>query len=654
VTRGNTAGTGTEMRGATRTVGRRIVTTLLSAAGLALPLAPAAAMAAPMSAGPMTAVIVRGDTGCSAAVRAAVLQAGGRMTRPLSILDGGAALVPAGKLAGLAASPCVAAVSPDATLAPASIGGYDPTADTGSLYNTTQLIGAQKVWKKGFTGQGVGVALIDTGVAPVQGLSATGQLINGPDLSFDSQVPALTYNDEYGHGTHLAGIIAGNDLWAQTNASPASPAPAASAPSGGLTGVVTSAVNAVTGILGASSASSSASKYAGNTNAFIGVAPDAHILNMKVGDENGVVDVSQVIASIDWVVQHANDAGLNIKVINLSYGTASSQAYKLDPLAFAAEVAWHHGITVVTAAGNAGNSSTSLSDPAYDPYLIAVGAADTQGTNGTADDTVATFSNSGDGTRNPDLVAPGVHIESLRDPGSNIDLQNPNAPVGTRFFLGSGTSQAAAVVSGAVALYYSAHPLATPDTVKRAFVNGATPLANEPATLQGTGELNVANAIGRYAPAAKQSFTQSDGTGTLDASRGGMYVTTSSGVALTGEQDIMGNAWSSPAMAQAEASASAWNGGTFNGAGWSGAGWSGAGWSGAGWSGAAWSGAGWSGAGWSGAGWSGSTWNGAGWSGAGWSGAGWSGAGWSGAGWSGAGWSGAAWSGAGWSSFDWS
>jgi len=568
---------------------------------------------------PPQAVVIRGAaSGCEATIAAEVSSLGGRMTRQLAILDGGSALIPSTGLAALRSAPCVAAVTPDGKLKPSSIGAYDPTQDTGSLYNTTRLIGAQQTWNKGYTGKGVGVALIDTGVAPVQGLNASGKVFNGPDLSFDSQTSDLTYNDEYGHGTHMAGIIAGNDLYGA--AQPGS--------------------------------------YAGNTSAFIGVAPDARILNMKVGDENGVVDVSQVIASIDWVVQHRNDNGLNIRVLNLSYGTNSGQAYALDPLAYAAEVAWKNNIVVVAAVGNGGSGSSGLNDPAYDPYLLAVGAADTQSSNDTSDDTVATFSNSGDGTRNPDLVAPGTHIEGLRDPGSEIDqLYGSSATVGTRFFLGSGTSQAAAVVSGAAALYLSAKPTATADMVKRALTKSATWLANQPATRQGSGEVNVAGAL-KQESSAQQNFTGSRGTGTLDAARGGMDVV-SNGTALTGEQDIFGNAWNSTSMAQAESTGAAWSGGTFNGAAWSGAAWSGsswmgAAWSGAAWSGAAWSGAAWSGATWNGAAWSGAAWSGAAWSGAAWSGAAWSGAAWSGAAWSGAAWSGAEWSGAGWSDYSWS
>jgi serine protease AprX len=227
--------------------------------------------------------------------------------------------------------------------------------------------------------------------------------------------------------------------------------------------------------------------------------------------------------------------------------------------------------------------------------------------------------------------------------------------VAGRFFLGSGTSQATAVVSGAAALLVQQHPSYTPDQIKYLLTHNATTLAAQPATRQGAGELNLAAALNAGAPngQAKQYFPASTGTGTLDGSRGSVHLI-ANGVTLSGEQDIFGHAWSSAAMATSEASASAWNGGTFNGSGWSGSGWSGSGWSGSGWSGSGWSGSGWSGSGWSGNVWTGSGWSGSGWSGSGWSGSGWSGSGWSGSGWSGSGWSGSGWSGSGWSGSGWS
>ena len=147
-------------------------------------------------------------------------------------------------------------------------------------------------------------------------------------------------------------------------------------------------------------------------------------------------------------MKHRRDNGLNIRVLNLSFGTDGEQDYLVDPLAFAAEVAWRKGIVVVVAAGNGGFGSAKLNNPAYDPFVIAVGGADGKGTHDWKDDVVPEWSSFGDGTRNPDLVAPGQSVVSLRVPGSFLDLQHPAGRVGStpRFFRGSGTSQAAAVL----------------------------------------------------------------------------------------------------------------------------------------------------------------------------------------------------------------
>ncbi len=270
---------------------------------------------------------------------------------------------------------------------------------------------------------------------------------------------------------------------------------------------------------------------------------------------------------------------------------------------------------------------------------------------------MASFSSSGNGTRNPDLVAPGVHIASLRDPGSVLDQEygaTATVSSNTRFFRGSGTSQATAVVSGATADLLSAHPGYTPDQVKYALTSTATPLANQPSTLAGAGELNLNAALNANLPPGqvKQTYAQSNGTGTLEAARGSLHVT-SSGVTLTGEKDIFGNAFNSATMAQAEASCASWNGGTWNGASWAGASWAGTSWAGASWAGTSWAGTSWAGASWAGATWNGASWGGASWGGSNWSGAGWAGASWAGASWGGASWGGASWGGASWSAASW-
>src|SRR5262249_43193557 len=155
-----------------------------------------------------------------------------------------------------------------------------------------------------------------------------------------------------------------------------------------------------------------------------------------------------------------------------------------DPLCFAAEQAWKQGIFVVTAAGNAGFSSAgSLTSPARDPFLLAVGATDQNGTLSLSDDRVASFSSSGSSAgahatgRSVDLVAPGSHIVSLRDPGSQIDQSfGSTGAVSDSLFRGSGTSQAAAVVSGAAALIVQERPSITPDQLKLLLRTTATKL----------------------------------------------------------------------------------------------------------------------------------------------------------------------------------
>ena len=162
-------------------------------------------------------------------------------------------------------------------------------------------------------------------------------------------------------------------------------------------------------------------------------------------------------------------------MLNLSFGTDGTQDYRLDPLAFAAEVAWRNGIVVVAAAGNEGFGNAKLNNPAYDPFVIAVGADDTRGTAGSGNDLVPAFSARGD-TRGVDFVAPGKSVISLRVPGSYLDTNHPAGRVGERFFRGTGTSQAAAVTSGAVALLLQQRPNLTPDQVKYILRQWAAPL----------------------------------------------------------------------------------------------------------------------------------------------------------------------------------
>jgi len=541
-----------------------------------------AAAVAPAGAGGAVRVVVRSLPGEAAAAAVAVERAGGAVLSVLGAVDEVVASVPAASVPNLQRAGGVVEVTEDAPLHMLSA-AYDPATDVGSSLSTARLTGATDFWTAGDTGQGVDVAVIDSGVVPVEGLNAPGKVVLGPDLSWESQNPATAHLDTYGHGTHVAGLIAGRDATA-------------------------------------------AAPYTDPSH-FTGIAPDARIVSLKVADAHGVADVSQVIAAIDWVAQHRDDAPLHIRVLNLAFGTDSTQSWRYDPLAYAAEAAWRLGVVVVVSAGNGGTASESLTDPAYDPNLLAVGAADTQGTLSTGDDTVATFSSTGR-SRHADLVAPGVHMVSLRDPGSYVDQTfGTTGQVGLRFFRGSGSSQAAAVVSGAAALLLSQRPWLTPDQVKQVLVDSAQRLAGQPATRQGAGELDLHAAFTQRAHDVDGGGPVALGTGTLEGSRGTSHVSIN-GVELTGERDIFGHAWDSAAMARAEAKGSTWSGGTWNGSTWSGSTWSGSTWSGSTWSGSTWSGSTWSGSTWSGSTWSGSTWSGSTWSGSTWSGSTWSAGSW--------------------------
>jgi serine protease AprX len=413
------------------------------------------------------------------------------------------------------------------------------------------------------TGKGVGIALIDTGVAAVPGL-LTGNVVNGPDLSFDSQDPAKRYLDGFGHGTHMAGIISAR------------------------------------------------------TAELTGLAPDAKLTSIKVGSSTGAVDVSQVIAGIDWAVAHRGDDAKNpIRVLVLAYGTDSVQNYQIDPLSAAVENAWRAGIAVVVAGGNRGPNSRLL-NPATDPFVLAVGAMDDNATATWTDDRVADFSSIGDTTRRIDIVAPGRSIVSLRAPGSVVDTGYPTARLGTAYFVGSGSSQASAVTGAVVADLVQLFPALTPDQLKYLIYKTAFRLGNAANKIYGldisAAYTNYANPnwAKSYSPAmAAQTFTKSSGTGSLEAARGTGHVSDGT-AALTGENDIFGP-FSTKTWAAASAGRTAWKGGSWMGHDWTGSAWVTSAAGVTSWDGRYWTGRYWTGRYWSSSTWTSITWQGGGW-----------------------------------------
>ncbi|MDT4986020.1 MAG: serine protease AprX [Micromonosporaceae bacterium] len=481
-------------------------------------------------------------------------------------------------------------VSPAAAATPtAATPAVDWTfpADEATLKDVARSIRADTAYDQGYTGKGVGVALIDTGVLPIPGLTS-GNVVNGPDLSIESQIPGLYQKDGYGHGTHMAGIIAGRDSI--------------------------------------------------NGTGFRGIAPDAKLTSIKVGAADGAVDVSQMLAAIDWVVKHRNDDPANpIRVLNLSYGTDGLQSRDIDPLVHAAQTARKAGLLVVVAAGNNG-ATARVSNPAIDRYALVVGASDHKGTTQPLDDTVSSFSSLGDGDRMVDVLAPGRSIVSLRAPGSYIDTNFPTARVGDRYFKGSGSSEAAAVVSAAAALLFQRWPTARPPDFKAMFQSRSTYLPNATGRDLGYGgELDLAKMLGSALVEAKtQTWTPSLGTGTLQGARGTAAITFGSDpLKLTGEIDIFGLPFNTAAWAAASTAGTSWQGGYWMGRSWTGTGWATSADGMASWTGRTWSGRTWSGRTWSSLAWSGRTWSGRTWSSAGygptpaWSGATWQGASWS-------------------------
>ena len=293
------------------------------------------------------------------------------------------------------------------------------------------------------TGKGIGIAIIDSGIAAwhddlyldrEQAWRANPRVVHFRDFTrpVDSSVLASDLpTDDYGHGTHVAGIIAGSGYDSDGRRA--------------------------------------------------GVAPGAHLIGLKVLDADGHGAVAQVIAAIDYAI--AVRERFNIRIINLSVATEAVASFTADPLAQAARRAVDAGIIVVTAAGNLGVDADgtpragTITSPGHAPWVITVGAATHQGTYRRSDDSVAPFSSCGptavDGSAKPDLVSYGVGITSLAAPGTTLYeayrdyLLDGTRDIGFRPYLTmSGTSMAAPLVSGTIALILEANPSLTPEAVK--------------------------------------------------------------------------------------------------------------------------------------------------------------------------------------------
>jgi serine protease AprX len=366
----------------------------------------------------------------------------------------------------------------------------------GTLERTGATIGASFVRETlGFDGTGVGIALVDSGVASWHDDLGSSRVARFVD--FVGFQP--TAYDDYGHGTHVAGILAGNGY-----------------DSGGRRR---------------------------------GIAPGATLLVEKVLDGSGQGYISNVISAIDYAI--ANKDALNLRILNLSVAAGVYESYTTDPLTLAARRAVEAGLVVVSAAGNLGRAADGseqyggIGAPGNAPWVITVGASSHNGTVDRADDTVAAFSSRGpsalDFEAKPDLVAPGVGIESLTEAGSTLYNTKPlmrlwgTVPTATEPYLSlSGTSMASPVVSGTIALMLQANPALTPNQVKAVLQFTAEHRDGYGALAQGAGFLNARGAV-----ELAQSLAAG---GTLDPAAPHADPTPWSGRVIWGNQIVGGDA----------------------------------------------------------------------------------------------------------------
>ena len=327
----------------------------------------------------------------------------------------------------------------------------------GTMERSAASVGARWVRQQlGLGGRGVGIALIDSGVTPSHDDLDPDRVVHFTDFV---NFRANQY-DDYGHGTHVAGIIAGNGR--------------------------------------------------NSDGARVGIAPAANLVVLKALDGAGFGYTSNVVAALDYAI--ANREKFNIRIINLSVAAGVYDSYEKDPLTLAAKRAVDAGIVVVAAAGNLGRSSLGkvqyggITAPGNAPWVLTVGASNHKGTADRADDEVAAFSSRGpsaiDRSAKPDLLAPGVGIQSITEPSSVLFAAHPNARIwGTTTTISppylslSGTSMAAPVVAATIALMFEANPSLTPNAVKAILQFTAEHHDEYDHRTQGAGFLNARGAV---------------------------------------------------------------------------------------------------------------------------------------------------------------
>ncbi|MEJ2748192.1 MAG: S8 family serine peptidase [Anaerolineae bacterium] len=364
----------------------------------------------------------------TADIDSTITQLGGSVIKDLHIINALVAQIPASLVPQLAQSSGVRWVSLDGPVASTGKPPKDPAPEEPGYTNYfLDTLGVRPVWDMGLDGSGITVAVIDSGIAPDQDFRMVRR-----SISFNPN--SVSTSDVYGHGTHVAGIIAGNG----TN-------------SNGL---------------------------------YRGIAPGVELINLKISDAIGMSYESDTVEAMQWVLD--NKDAYNIRVVNLSIQSTVEQSYHTSPLDAAAEILWFNGVVVVSAAGNwpDGAFNPIHAAPANDPFIITVGASDEKGTVVTRDDVIAPYS-AYDETQEfiikPEIIAPGSNIVSVLAKQSDWAINHPDRVIlNGEYFRLSGTSMAAPMVTGAVALLLQDEPNLTPDQVKYRLLATAGKIGKSP------------------------------------------------------------------------------------------------------------------------------------------------------------------------------
>jgi serine protease AprX len=555
-----------------------------AALALAAGFAVAALPAAPVAAARATSTVVVMSASGARVAADAVVAAGGTVLSWVPLVDGVVAQLPQD------AAPAADVVAD----LPLRVAGDEHPAGAASTVRATLGLDPD-----GSEGAGVGVALVDTGIADVADLA--GRVVARVNTSGGPT------GDGYGHGTFLAGLVAG------------------------------------------SGASGAAAR---------GVAPRAHLLDVQVADADGTTSLSRVLRGLQAVADSADRH--DIRVVNLSLSSGSPLPFFVDPLARAVERLWRSGLVVVVAAGNDGPDRATITSPGTDPLVLTVGSVDDAGTASRRDDTVPVWSSRGPApfrVAKPELVAPGSAVVSLRAPGSVIDDANPHARMGEHLFRGSGTSMSAAVASGAVAALLAERSALTPDGVKSLLTSTAyrSPgLADRDAA--GRGGLDLAAALRAevadenaersgperghplaFAPVRGEHDEWDDSDeAALDALARAW---------AEGGWDAAARAWADLSPAARAWAARAWAAAVVDAGGDH---WSARAWAARAWAARAWAGEEWLARAWSARAWADAEWLARAWSARAWSARAWSARAWSARAWSARAWSARAWSARGW------